>query len=581
MARVLWDGEKIVATASKSNYEELNRLAEKYQAEPMPAINGYAFDRTVQTVLDIAALKGTAFDPSFEDVVKKVNLALEKKKNDINNYGFPDKMYPFQKEAVAQLLKWNHSALLASDMGCGKSCMASVYLRWKPDAFPALLICPASLKTNWAVEIEKWTPGVKTYIINGRETYNDLFVLNSAKQADVIIINYDILGVDDKEAQQREKERIKIAKENGWRYRKAFIPVHGWIEKFTEEFNIKTIVCDEVQYIESPKAIRTRAVTQIAINEDITKLFLSGTPFETRVSQFYTACHLIAPYMFPKEWDFKQRYCDPYFNGFGWEYKGVSNLDELRERLSTFMIRHRKEDVLTQLPKKQRIPIYFDMDAQSRASYDKMEDELLAQDTKVHQFSYLATMKQSLMEIKLETVVQFIKDMLEVEDKLVVFTFHTKMFDELMNVFKGQCVGINGSTPNSKRQGMVDSFQNDEKTRIFIGQIQAASTGITLTAAHSVIFTEWGMTCGQHKQAEDRIHRIGQEADRCVAYYLIIKDTIDEGPLETLAAHNADIEAVMDGKEDAQFVDINESMIAKVKQRKLMRNKQAVQIEYK
>ena len=89
------------------------------------------------------------------------------------------------------------------------------------------------------------------------------------------------------------------------------------------------------------------------------------------------------------------------------------------------------------------------------------------------------------------------------------------------------------------------------------------------------------MTCGQHKQGEDRVHRIGQEADRCIAYYLIIKDTIDEGPLETLGAHNADIEAVMDGKEDSKFVDINESMIAKVKQRKLMRNKQAVQIEYK
>jgi len=581
MARVLWDGEKIVATASKSNYQELNRLAEKYQAEPLPAVNGYAFDRTVQTVLDIAALKGTAFDPSFEDIVKKVNLALEKKKNDIESYGFPKEMYPFQKEAVAQLLKWNHSALLASDMGCGKSCMASVYLRWKPNSFPALVVCPASLKTNWAVEIEKWTPGVKTYIINGRETYNDLYVLNSVKQADVIIMNYDILGIDDKEAIRREKERIKRAKEEGRPYRKAFIPVHGWAEKLMNEVQIKTIVCDEVQAIETTNTIRTRAVTQIAVNESITKLFLSGTPFETRVSQFYTACHLIAPHMFPKEWDFKQRYCAPYYNGFGWEYKGVSNLDELRERLSTFMIRHRKEDVLKQLPKKQRIPIYFDMDAQSRASYDKMEDELLAQDSKIHQFSYLAKMKQSLMEIKIETVVQFIKDMLEVEDKVVVFAFHTKMFNILMDEFKGQCVGIDGSTPTEKRQGMIDSFQKDDKTRVFIGQIVAASTGITLTASHTVIFTEWGMTCGQHKQGEDRVHRIGQEADRCIAYYLIIKDTIDEGPLETLGAHNADIEAVMDGKEDAQFVDINESMIAKVKQRKLMRNKQAVQIEYK
>jgi SNF2 family DNA or RNA helicase len=81
-------------------------------------------------------------------------------------------------------------------------------------------------------------------------------------------------------------------------------------------------------------------------------------------------------------------------------------------------------------------------------------------------------------------------------------------------------------------------------------------------------------------QAEDRIHRIGQTADRCIIYYLVVKDTVDEGPLESLSKHYADIAAVMDGNKNAQFVDINESMIAKVKERKLLKNKKGVQIEY-
>ena len=184
------------------------------------------------------------------------------------------------------------------------------------------------------------------------------------------------------------------------------------------------------------------------------------------------------------------------------------------------------------------------------------------------------------MEIKLDAVIQFVKDMLEVEDKVVVFTYHTVMFDALMGIFDGMCVGINGSTPTEKRQDMVDSFQDDSKIKVFIGQIQAASTGITLTASRTVIFTEFGNTCAQHIQAEDRIHRISQNADRCLIYYLIVKDTIDEGPLESLINHYEDIKAVMDGDTNAKFVDIDESMIAKVKQRKLMRDKKAIQIEY-
>ena len=580
MARVFWDGQKIVATACTANINRLTQIAEKYKAEVLAPVNGYAFNRSIQCIRDLSTLEQTAFDPSFETLLNAINKADKTKEDFINSLNLPECMYPFQKEAVAQIVKWNHSVLLASDMGTGKTCMATVSLSRLPDAYPALIICPASLKVNWEVEINKWTPGLKTYIISGMKSYQESYVLSKCKEADVLIINYDILGIDDKEAQKREKERIKIAKENGWRYRKAFIPVSGWVDTLQDEIHVKTIVCDECQYIESQKAVRTRAVIQLSSDANIIKLLLSGTPFETRVSQFYTACHIVAPDLFPKEYDFKQRYCDPYYNGFGWTYNGVSHLDELRRKLSTFMIRHRKEDVLPQLPKKQKIPIYFDMDSKTRLDYDKMEEELLAQEEGIHQFAYLAKMKQALMEIKIDPVIQFIKDMLEVEDKLVVFVEHTVMFDTLMSMFDGIAVGINGAVPDVKRQTMVDKFQKDDKIKLFIGQIKAASVGITLTAAHTLIFTEFGNTAAEMEQACDRICRIGQAADRCLIYYLLVKDTVDEGPLETLTKHYEDIQAVMNGNTNAHFVDINESMIAKVKSRRLMKGRQGVQIEY-
>ena len=584
MARVFYDGQRIFVDVARLDEQKVSSLAEYYGAEYFVEFDCYAFNRNANAIMDIAKLEGALFDPSFEDLYKRIKVVydrkIEQRQEEIKALNLPECLYPFQKEAVCDMLKSTRNILLASDPGCGKTAMSLLYLSKREISYPALIVCPASLKVNWSVEVSKWTPDKSVYIIYGRDSYNDDYVISQAQKADIIIINYDILGIDDKEASKREKERIKIAKENGWKYRKAFVPVKGWAVVFNEQFRLKTIVCDECQYIESSKAIRTRAVIQISTNENIKKVFLSGTPFETRVAQFYNACHLLAPDLFPKESDFLWRYCGPKHNGFGWEYKGLSNVEELRYLLSQFMIRHKKEDVLKQLPPKQKIPIYFDMDKNSRITYDQMEEELMAQEEGIHQFSYLSKMREALVDIKLDAIIQFIKDMLEVEDKLVVFVYHERMYNDLMKIFEGQCTGINGNVPPEKRQDKVDMFQQDSKIKLFIGQIQAASTGITLTASHTVIFTEWGLTVSQMEQACDRIHRIGQESDRCLIYYLVVKDTIDEDPIANLGSHYADIEAVLNGNKNAEFVDLDSLMIAKVKQRKLMNKKKGVNIEY-
>ena len=580
MARVLFDGSRIIVDAARLDVDKLNSLAEKFNAEYLPKLNAFAFNRTVQNVLEVAKIENAIFDDSFLSLKAKIDRVIEKRKEDINSLNLPECMYPFQKESVYQMLHMNGNILLASDQGTGKSLMSIMYLAKKADLYPALVVCPASLKTNWAVEFEKWNPDVKTYVINGRSSYENKYILNSAKQADVVIINYDILGVDDKELQKKEKERIKIAKEKGYYYRKAFIPIKGWVDVINDVLKPKVIIADEVQAIESSKAVRTRGVTQISVNSKVKKMFLSGTPFTSKVSQFYNACHLLAPDLFPKEWDFKQRYCAPYYNGFGWEYKGASNIPELREKLSGIMIRHKKEDVLSQLPEKQKIPIYFDMDTNSRKVYDTMEIELAELEEGIHQFAYLAKMKEALVDIKLDAIIQFIKDMLEVEDKLVVFTYHKKTFDEIMKTFGKQCVGIDGSTPTEKRQDIVDSFQKDDSVKIFCGQENAAGTGITLTASHTIIFTEWGKDIATMRQCEDRIHRIGQKAEHCLIYYLIVKDTIDESPLYSLDKHGKDLDAVMDGCTNVDLVDFDKVMIAKVKQRKLLKDKTKLTLEY-
>ena len=578
MGRAIWDGEKIVLDKSRVNLEQLQKVIDKYHGVEMPNF-GYCFDRTVDLVLELIAVDGVVIDESFKKIVEVSKKVQQKRLNEIESLDLPECMYPFQKQSVAQMLKMNGNILLSSDMGTGKSLMSIMYLRKHGNSFPAVVVCPALLKLNWQMEFEKWCPDVKTYVINGRESYMSPYVVEEAKDVDVTIINYDILGKENKELAEKEKERIKIAKENGWKYRKAFIPTSGWVDVYNDVIKPKLVICDECQYIESSKAIRTRAVIQITKNDKTKKLFLSGTPFETRVAQFYNACHILAPDMFPDEYKFLYRYCDPKYNGFGWQFKGVSNLEELRHKLSFFMIRHRKEDVLSQLPKKQKIPIYFEMEKKFRKHYDDMETELTTKKDGISVLSYLAEMKKALLEVKKDLVVEYLKDMLDIENKIVVFTYHTEMYNYLMEKFKGISVGINGSVAALKRQDAVNQFQKNEKIKLFVGQVQAASVGLTLTASHTVVFTEWGNTVAQMAQAEDRICRIGQEADRCVIYYLVIKDTIDEAPLSTLNNHAGDINAVMNGT-DEKMVDLNDMMIAKVKERRLLAGRKAMKIDY-
>ncbi|MBP5422569.1 MAG: DEAD/DEAH box helicase [Paludibacteraceae bacterium] len=579
MGRIIWDGEKIVVSVSKPNAFQVHELAEKYGGEYLPDIYMYSFDRNLSLIEELGKLPNMGMDESFRPLYKLMMEVKKKKEKEMTDLGLPENFYPFQKEAVRDMLHKNGNILLASDPGCGKTAMSIMYLKNAPNAYPALIITPASLKKTWEVEFNKWNPGLKIVIIEGRTSYNDRRVMEKVKNADVVIINYDILGIDDKEAVKREKQRIAEAKEKGWKYRKAFIPVGGWVTEFNDQIHFNTIVCDECQYIESSQAVRTRAVIQACKDIRTKKLFLSGTPFETKVRQFYNACHILCPQEFPSESQFLFTFCDPKQTYFGWKFDGVSNLEELRRKLSFFMIRHKKEDVLSQLPQKVKIPIYFEMDKTYREKYDEMEEQLASMEG-LHQFTKLAEMKKVLAEIKGKVVVQYLKDLLEVEEKIVVFTQHTMMWDLIMDSFKGMAVGINGGVEANKRQKAVDKFQNDDKVRVFVGQVQAASTGLTLTAAHTLVFTEWANTAAQLEQASDRIHRIGQKADQVTIYYMIVKDTIDEDPLATLSAHYADVQAVMNGEENSQMVDYDKMMIAKVKERALLRKKKGVQITY-
>ena len=575
---VIFDGERICVQLNRMNWKDIVEIAEQSQySEYLSDVGIYCLPPTKKIARKLKELNCT-LDCSM-DIFFKENkkIAVKELNNDYDFHSVDDKdeLFEFQKEGVRKMLNMDSNILLADSMGLGKTPQGSMYLRYKENSLPAIIICPASLKLNWQKEIKHWA-GLKSYVINGKtpEHLSEEFL----KKYPVWIINYDILGSEDKDEKLEEQKRKEYCKENDLKYRKKTLKVYGWCDTIIEK-NFKTIICDEAQALGESTTIRTRAVSQICEGlPKSKKIMISGTPYETRTSQFYSLLHIIDPDEFNNEWRYKYRYCDPVKTFFGWKFDGLSNAEELHNRISKFMIRRLKEDVLKDLPPKIRSVIPLQITDNERKIYietDKeLEDAIVNKETNV--LSKMAKLKQVAFQVKKNSAIQFIKDYIENVGKLVVFIWHIESYNILMKEFEKIAVGINGSVSIQDRNKAVEEFQNNPKSKLFVGQIKSAGTGLTLTASSCTVFLEFGKTAPQHLQAEDRVHRIGQKADSVLAQYLILEDSIDQDCMNTLNKRAKHLDAVLDGKYDSQDMfkiedDMSEDIIKEYKRRKMIK----------
>lgn len=450
--------------------------------------------------------------------------------------------FHYQLQDVRSVHRMGGRALIAGDMGVGKSLEALLYAHRHPEQRPIVIVCPASLKWNWDMEAKKHFH-LRTEILEGFKPWTGNRLTNSP----ILIINYDILEPN------RRKEHTK--------------KIESWTQWIIDRIKPQLVILDEVHYLGSRTSKRTKAVRKLC--RDVPHILaLSGTPLQNRPAELWPTLNIIRPDLFPSWWPFAMSHCNPKRTPWGWDCRGASNLKLLREiLLRNCMVRRLKSEVLAELPSKQRTTLPVALSKSDMREYESARKDFMGWLVKTKgkrlpkalALVKLGYLKRLAGLFKLPMVMEWIDNFLATTDeKIVVFAIHKKIVSELQKRYKKMCVVVDGSTPNKVRQSSVQKFQSDRKCRVFIGNVQAAGVGITLTASSTVLFTELDWKPGSMMQCEDRISRIGQK-NACQIVYMIAKDTIEESLVKLLQAKQRTIKKVLDGEgrgDDLPILDL-------------------------
>ena len=428
-----------------------------------------------------------------------------------------DGLFAHQIEGVAFLLARQRS-ILADDMGLGKTRQSIVAMRHAAPGGPYLVICPASVKLNWQREIRQVDPEAKCTILQGQDSGEAL-----GNPGGWVILNYDILG--------KRIARLGIVSWGG-------------------------IIFDEAHFLKNHKSQRGAHARQLALEGDGEPVVhaLTGTPLTNRPRDLFPLLQLVRHPLGRSFLSFAKRYCAATQNGYGWVTDGASNLEELALQLHGIMIRRRKDEVLDLPPK---LRSWLDVEVEAGTANAEMrevvESLLLARSGAVSQDSSrtrllakLTKAREKLAAAKVKATTELLEGIVEQGGKAIVFSCYDRPVKALAKHFEGRCVLLTGATPASKRQALVDRFQNDDSVRVFVANIVAGGVGLNLTAARHVVFNDLDWVPANHWQAEDRAYRIGQTGTVNV-HYLVAGGTIDEFVRSVLEVKSALVEAVVDG----------------------------------
>lgn len=434
---------------------------------------------------------------------------------------------PYQKAGIGYAIQ-KEGTLIADEMGLGKTIQAigliNLMVAQKRAEAPnsrlilsVLIVVPASLKLNWIKELSRWLDKRITYSAPEK---------SSTILSNVVVIHYDMLA----KVVSRYKERL-------------------W----------DVIIADEVHYIKNTSTIRYKLFSQLKGKK---RVGLTGTPVVNRVPELFPLINWLDPATFPSQMAFLRRYQATTPQGKPIKNSG-KNLEELNLKLrSTIMIRRTKNQVLKELPPKRRQIIEFPLsllkdssrvaalleqekqEFQNRAALlepirEAMNRALQANNTEEHQkalqafrsqtfqiLGQIATIRKETALAKIPVIIPFLEECIISSGKVVCFAHHHEVIDRIHDNFGKRAVRFDGRMSMRDRDESVTSFQENPNIDLAIVSIRAGGLGITLTASSHCVFSELDWVPGVVKQAEDRLHRIGQLSSVLVQH-TILENSLD------------------------------------------------------
>ena len=445
-------------------------------------------------------------------------------------------LYPHQVEGIAFLLG-RRRALLADDMGLGKTRQSVIAMIEAEREGPYLVICPASIKRNWAREIEIVLPDADAVIVGPAP-------LPPTTHQGWIIVNYEILG--------KNLERLLA-------------------------FDWKGVVFDEAHYLKNYQSQRSQNASKLVkeIKRDPIVHALTGTPMTSRPRDLFPLLQILGHPLGKSFLSFAKRYCDAYQGDFGLVADGASNIEELTVQLHGVMLRRTKDEVLD-LPPKMRTWMDVELHPYAIQHFNRLVQEFISKfdapeavdgalesvglsserrdelDDAIDTtdlgtgMGRITQVRRAIAFVKCRHTIKFVENALEQGEKVIIFTSFLNTMQRFQRHFKDRAVYVSGEVPVHERQNRVDRFQNDDDIKLFIANMHIAGVGINLTAARQIVFNDLDWVPANHWQAEDRAYRIGQTGTVNVTY-MIATGTVDSFVKTVLETKAALMDSIVEG----------------------------------
>lgn len=502
LIKVGFDNSIMISKKSNMNFQNIIKECDEY----------YHIQINLQNILNLIQLTKEKNIQIPKKVIQHLNLYLnyinhETEENliDFNNYKRIPKA--FQSTGILFGLLNKH-IMIADEMGLGKTIQGLGIISYS-NAFPLIIVCPNSLKYKWLNECE--------LIENKKITIIDTMTKNYEEDSDIFIMGYE--------------------------------SVKKHIEKIELNNNIKSVIFDECHYLKNPKTKRSKSCKRLTTKKEYI-IELSGSPLLNRTNDLINQIDIlnrledvggyqnyIDTYCINEKEERLKKYrekkdieCGNIRNYCREEEKQnnsckVPNYKELSEKIKmNFYIRREKKDILKDLPPKTRTVLPVEIT--NRSEYLKILKEYKIEKDLKKKKNILEQLKEKACQGKMDAIKERIESHIENKEKVVVFAYHKKMQENLINLFP-DALKITSEQSDYDRNKNAVEFQENEDKMVIICSISIANCGFDLFSASQVLFTEMDWVPLINIQCEDRTHRIGQK-DCVNVWYLIAKDTIEE-----------------------------------------------------